>query len=128
MPISAKTLTAQAMQLPPDERLALMDQPLDALDEPDASLDALWAKEAESRLTTYRHGEIQAKSLSDVIAKNQADCQRYGIRRLEVFGSAALGDDFVPESSDVDFLVEFAADARPDLLPSVQALLDALDG
>lgn len=50
-----------------------MDQPLDALDEPDASLDALWAKEAESRLTTYRHGEIQAKSLSDVIAKNQAD-------------------------------------------------------
>lgn len=73
MPITAKTLTAQAMQLPPDERLALMDQPLDALDEPDASLDALWAKEAESRLTTYRHGEIQAKSLSDVIAKNQAD-------------------------------------------------------
>ncbi|MDZ4188166.1 MAG: nucleotidyltransferase domain-containing protein [Hydrogenophaga sp.] len=44
-----------------------------------------------------------------------AICQRYGIRRLEVFGSAARGDDFVPESSDADFLVEFAAGAQPDL-------------
>jgi uncharacterized protein len=38
-----------------------------------------------------------------------AICQRYGIRRLEVFGSTARGDDFVAESSDADFLVEFAA-------------------
>ncbi len=44
-----------------------------------------------------------------------AICQRYGIRRLEVFGSAARGDDFVAESSDADFLVEFAADTPPDL-------------
>lgn len=44
-----------------------------------------------------------------------AICQRYGIRRLEVFGSAARGEDFVLESSDADFLVEFAADAPPDL-------------
>ena len=28
-----------------------------------------------------------------------AICQRYGIRRLEVFGSAARGDDFVAETS-----------------------------
>lgn len=44
-----------------------------------------------------------------------AICQRYRIRRLELFGSAARGDDFVPESSDADFLVEFAPDALPDL-------------
>jgi putative addiction module component (TIGR02574 family) len=73
MPITAKTLSAQAMQLPPDERLALVDQLLDTLDEPDASLDALWAKEAESRLAAYRRGDIQTTSLSDVIAKYQAD-------------------------------------------------------
>jgi len=42
-------------------------------------------------------------------------CQRYGIRRLEVFGSAARGDDFVVESSDADFLVEFEPNAPPDL-------------
>jgi len=43
-----------------------------------------------------------------------AICQRYQIRRLEVFGSAARADDFTP-ASDADFLVEFAADAKPGL-------------
>jgi len=36
-------------------------------------------------------------------------CRRFGVRRLEVFGSAARGTDFDPARSDVDFLVEFAA-------------------
>jgi len=34
-------------------------------------------------------------------------CRRYGVRRLEVFGSAARGADFHPDSSDADFLVSF---------------------
>jgi uncharacterized protein len=33
-------------------------------------------------------------------------CRRFGVRRLEVFGSAARGD-FDPAKSDLDFLVEF---------------------
>lgn len=33
-------------------------------------------------------------------------CRRYGVARLEVFGSATDGT-FDPASSDVDFLVEF---------------------
>jgi predicted nucleotidyltransferase len=44
-----------------------------------------------------------------------AICQRYRISRLEVFGSAARGDDFNPLHSDADFLVEFAPDAQPGL-------------
>ena len=44
-----------------------------------------------------------------------AICQRYGIRRLEVFGSAARATDFDPARSDADFLVEFAPDAPADL-------------
>lgn len=72
MPVSARTLSAQAMQLPPEERLALVDELLDTLDVPDAALDALWAKETESRLAAYRRGEVQALALSDVIAKYQA--------------------------------------------------------
>jgi uncharacterized protein len=35
-----------------------------------------------------------------------AACQRYGIERLFVFGSA-LRDDFKPGESDIDLLVEF---------------------
>ncbi|EME69758.1 hypothetical protein H261_12009 [Paramagnetospirillum caucaseum] len=34
-------------------------------------------------------------------------CRRYGVRRLEVFGSAARGVDFDPVESDADFLVAF---------------------
>ena len=38
-------------------------------------------------------------------------CRRYRVQRLEVFGSAARGTDFAPESSDADFLVEFSPSA-----------------
>ena len=34
-------------------------------------------------------------------------CRRYGVMRLEVFGSAARGVDFDPAKSDADLLVEF---------------------
>ena len=67
----AETLSAQAVQLPPEDRMALVERILDSLDEPDASLDALWAKEADDRLTAYRRGEVRAVALSDVIAKYQ---------------------------------------------------------
>lgn len=34
-------------------------------------------------------------------------CRRYGVVRLEVFGSAARGADFDPAKSDADFVAEF---------------------
>lgn len=39
-------------------------------------------------------------------ARLPAVCGRYGVRRLEIFGSAAR-QDFDPHASDLDFLVEF---------------------
>ena len=33
-------------------------------------------------------------------------CRRYGVLRLDLFGSA-MGDDFKPDESDLDLLVEF---------------------
>src|SRR5438876_4416053 len=47
-----------------------------------------------------------------------AICRRYGVVRLEVFGSAARGLDFDPKRSDFDFLVEF--EQRSDLQPLEQ--------
>lgn len=38
-------------------------------------------------------------------------CRCYGVARLEVFGSAARGTDFDPQTSDADFLVEFDPDS-----------------
>jgi predicted nucleotidyltransferase len=37
-------------------------------------------------------------------------CRRYGVSRLELFGSATT-EEFDPERSDFDFLVEFDADS-----------------
>jgi len=55
-------------------------------------------------------------------------CRRYRVRRLEVFGSGA-GERFDADSSDLDFLVEFApltpcrhADAYFALLEGLQKL------
>lgn len=44
-----------------------------------------------------------------------AICRHFGVRRLDVVGSAARAADFDPAHSDADFLIEFAPDAPPDL-------------
>jgi predicted nucleotidyltransferase len=34
-------------------------------------------------------------------------CRKYGVKRLDLFGSAAAADTFEPARSDVDFFYEF---------------------
>jgi uncharacterized protein len=57
--------------------------------------------------------EVQTKGFAvhASIAEKREDvidlCRRYGVTRLDVFGSAARGMDFNAAASDVDFLVEF---------------------
>ena len=77
----------------------------------------------------------------DLVRKKQAQlqefCRRFGVRRLELFGSAADGR-FDSQRSDLDFLVEFqphpvqgAADRYFGLLEALEALfggpVDLLD-
>lgn len=45
--------------------------------------------------------------VTDKLEQLTALCRRFGVQRLEVFGSAASENDFDFESSDLDFLVEF---------------------
>lgn len=68
-----------------------------------------------------REVEEQAKAI-------EALCRRFHVRRLELFGSAAVGG-FNPRSSDLDFLVEFDelrpgeyADAYFGLLEELQKI------
>ncbi len=67
----------------------------------------------------------------DVIARNRdriADlCRRYGVKRLDLFGSAARGVDFDPATSDVDFLYEFDPADRTSLADRFFGLLDDLE-
>jgi predicted nucleotidyltransferase len=53
-------------------------------------------------------------------------CRRYGVARLEVFGSAARGVGFDRNRSDADFLVTFKPSARNDLAAFAD-LKDALE-
>ena len=55
-------------------------------------------------------------------------CRQYGVRQLEVFGSAARGTDFDPATSDVDFLVEFEPDSGLPTLRQFFGLAKALEG
>ena len=52
-------------------------------------------------------------------------CRRYGVTRLDVFGSAARGGDFDAATSDVDFLVQFGP--QGDDLARFLDLKDALE-
>jgi len=54
-------------------------------------------------------------------------CRRYHVRRLEVFGSAARGEDFDPARSDMDFLVEFDPAAKVSLFDTYFPLKEALE-
>ena len=64
-----KHLIALANQLPPVERIALVEELLAGLDKPDAAIEREWAQEAETRLRAYRRGEIAAIGIEQVLAK-----------------------------------------------------------
>lgn len=53
-------------------------------------------------------------------------CNRFGVRRLEVFGSAATGA-FQDAGSDLDFLVEFEHPERPGVADRFFGLLESLE-
>ncbi|MBN1631777.1 MAG: nucleotidyltransferase family protein [Thermoleophilia bacterium] len=53
-------------------------------------------------------------------------CTRYGVVRLDVFGSV-LRDDFRPDESDVDLLAEFAPRDPYELAKDYFDMLDELE-
>lgn len=57
MPQSAKAILHQALELPSNDRAALVEG-LAGLDKPDPALDGLWLKEAEDRVAAYRAGKL----------------------------------------------------------------------
>ena len=73
---------------------------------------------------------VSVSVMHDLIDQHLADItllyRRYGVRRLEVFGSAARGTDFDPASSDADFLVEFEAGGDISPLSQFFGLADDL--
>lgn len=57
------------MKLAAPERAALVESLVESLDKPDPTLDALWLKEAESRLAAYRAGDLEAVDAQEAFAE-----------------------------------------------------------
>ena len=56
--------------------------------------------------------------LAEKLPELERLCKLYGVRRLEVTGSASREDDFDPIQSDIDMLVEFEPGRLPALVRS----------
>jgi predicted nucleotidyltransferase len=52
-------------------------------------------------------------------------CERFGVKRLYVFGSS-LREDYQPDDSDIDLRVEFGPDESYALVDAYFGLLDEL--
>ena len=64
-----KDLLKEALDLPPIERAALVDQLLTSLDRPDEAMDEVWRKEIAARLRAYRSGTAETVSAEEVLAE-----------------------------------------------------------
>ncbi len=53
-------------------------------------------------------------------------CRRFGVQRLDLFGSAATGQ-FDPESSDLDFIATFRNTRRPGYADRYLDFVEALE-
>ena len=66
--------------------------------------------------------DIVTRHLDDIAAL----CRRYGVRRLDLFGSAATGT-FDPATSDLDFVATFADTHLPGYAGRYLDFADALE-
>jgi putative addiction module component (TIGR02574 family) len=64
--MTLEELLKEALKLKPQDRLAVVDGILRSLDQPDASIDTIWAEEAERRLTAYRAGKLPGIPMEEI--------------------------------------------------------------
>jgi putative addiction module component (TIGR02574 family) len=64
--MSSKEILEQALKLKPDERFIVVEGLIKSLDEPDTSIDAIWAEEAEKRLKAYRAGVLEGIPMDEI--------------------------------------------------------------
>ena len=69
MSTKAQQILEESFALSALERAAIAEKLLSSLDQPDAQIDALWASEAEARLTAYESGYIKAIPAEEFFAK-----------------------------------------------------------
>ena len=64
--MSTKELLDEAMKLKPKEKALLVESLIRILDQPDSSLDEIWADESEKRLKAYRAGDLDGINMDEI--------------------------------------------------------------
>ena len=64
--MDSKEILEKASRLKPDQRFLVVEGLLKSLDEPDQELSAIWAGEAEERVTAYREGKLGGVPMDDM--------------------------------------------------------------
>ncbi len=67
---NCESLLEKAVLLKPQERVLLIDGLIRTIDEPDKSIDAIWADEAENRLKAHRTGKTKGIPFEDVFGED----------------------------------------------------------
>jgi putative addiction module component (TIGR02574 family) len=63
---SSKIILEQALKLKPVEKYLIIEGLLRSLDEPDETIDEIWAIEAEKRLQAYKEGKLKTLTYEEV--------------------------------------------------------------
>lgn len=63
---SSTTVLSQALELPAEERAALVDELIQSLEEGEPDIAAVWVAEARDRLAAYRSGTLDAVDADEV--------------------------------------------------------------
>jgi len=62
----SEDIVQQVLELPPEERIKVLERLLSSLEPRLSRIDQLWVVEAEDRLDAYERGEIKAIPAEDV--------------------------------------------------------------
>ncbi|MFT2097764.1 addiction module protein [Marinomonas sp. GJ51-6] len=65
----SNALLKQALKLSSREKVQFIEGLLASLDNPDASIDNIWAEESDARIEAFEKGQVSAKSVETVLGK-----------------------------------------------------------
>ena len=64
--MKSKQILENALNLKPLDKIRIIDGLLKSLDEPDKTIDEIWAIEAEKRIKDYRNGKLKGVEFSEI--------------------------------------------------------------
>jgi putative addiction module component (TIGR02574 family) len=64
-----RSFLAQALKMKPADKFIILEGLLNSLDEPDKTIEEIWAIEAEKRLKAYKEGNLKTVSYEEVFGQ-----------------------------------------------------------